>query len=224
MDVSAHCFCHLAPEFSGHIYNNSSLASISKHAQLHFFYTNLECMRRDPAGNIAVQLLSMESIASPGTCMTSCADKSLVIIGLSTGQVVRVSITSKNQAGTSQADQESRSTDTTLEENATRSHDRTNAALAFAILSEQHAAAVIAVSASPDGRKLASISAADGAVFIWDTFAGSAADLYVASRVTIVGAVCFAWLPDGSLLVGSNSNQLVVSLFLRQPFVPELFL
>ena len=181
------------------------------------------CMCRDPAGSVAVQLLSMDSIALPATCMASCAVKSLVVIGLSTGQLVRVSITSKNQAGPLQANVGRKTTDTTLEGNAMESQDSSNAALIFVTLSEQHAAAVTAASASLDGQNIASISATDGGVCIWDTFAGSAADLYVASTVTISGAACSAWLPDGSLLVGTNSNQLVVSLLLRQPFSTRAF-
>ena len=85
-----------------------------------------------------------------------------------------------------------------------------NAALVIVTLCEQHEAAVTSAQLSPDCSNLATISS-DGAVFVWDTFVGSDKDLYVASRTSIAGAACAAWLPDKRLLVGSSSHQLVVS-------------
>ena len=75
---------------------------------------------------------------------------------------------------------------------------------------EQHAAAVTAAQLSPDSRNLASVSAYDGIVFVWATFAGAAAELYVAAKAEVSGAICAAWLPEGRLLITGSNNQLVV--------------
>ena len=158
---------------------------------------------------MTVQLISMESTAAPVTCMTSCMDKPVTLVGLSSGQMLLVSVTSNSKPGTNQASEDVTSADSA--QNGSESIDSSSAALTFATLPEQHAAAVTAAQLSSDGRKLATISATDGAVFVWDTFAGSAADLYLASRAIIAGAACPAWLPDGRLLLGSSNNQLVVS-------------
>ena len=162
---------------------------------------------------MAVQLTSMENTASPATCMASCADKSIAAIGLSSGQMLLVSVNSQAEPGLTQSSPESLApvSFTVSEENSLEPGRNSNAALAVVTLPEQHAAAVTSATLSLDNRNLATVSASDGAVFVWDTLPGSVSDLYVASRATIAGASCAVWLPGRRLLVGSSSLHLVVS-------------
>ena len=170
------------------------------------------CKCRDAPASVAVQLIRMEYTPLPATCMTSSADKSLAAVGLSSGQILLVSVNSQTKPGLTLAESGS-----TVTVSYTESGDRfaepassSNAALAVVTLCEQHEAAVTSAQLSSDCGNLATISS-DGAVFVWDTFARSDADLYVASRTTIAGASCATWLPGKRLLVGCISHQLVVS-------------
>lgn len=165
------------------------------------------CGCRQAPANVAVQLTSMENTSSPATCMTSNADISRAAIGLSSGQILLVSLNSQEKPGLTRAESGSI---VTVSDTVIGLHCNSNAALAVVTLPEQHAAPVTSAQLSSDCRNLATI-ASDGAVFVWDTFAGSGADLYVTSRTTIAGASCAAWLPGKRLLVGSSSYQLLVS-------------
>lgn len=160
-----------------------------------------------------VQLTSMETTASPATCLAACADRSRAVIGTSSGRLLLVSVSNQTEPQLTQSDLESiaSASDTSPEHDLSEPVGDSTATLAVMTLPEQHAAAVTSAQLSPDCRNLATISAEDGAVFVWDTLPGSQADLYVASKATIAGACCAAWLPGKRLLVGSSSSQLVVS-------------
>ena len=173
------------------------------------------CCRATPTiAAVAVQLTGMQNTASPATCMTSCADKPKAVIGTSSGHVLLVSVLNQPQPPLTQSNPAGFATASDVFPAHNMSElvqQNSTAALAITSLPEQHAASVTSAQLSPDSRNLATISAGDGAVFVWDTLPGSGADLYVASKCTIAGASCAAWLPGKRLLVGSSSHQLVVS-------------
>lgn len=171
--------------------------------------TGCKC-REAPAG-MAVQLIRMDNTRSPATCMTSSADRSLAVVGLSSGQMLLVSVNSQTESGLVLADSGSvvPISHTISGDSFSEPVSSSNAALVIVTLCEQHEAAVTSTQLSSDCSNLATISS-DGAVFVWDTFVGSDKDLYVASRISIAGASCAAWLPGKRLLVGSSSHQLVV--------------
>lgn len=169
------------------------------------------CDCREAPASMAVQLTSMEDTLSSATCMTSDANTSRAAVGLSSGQILLVSHSQK-KPGLTRGESRSIASvpDTVTGDKSSKPGCNSNAALAVVTLPEQHAAAVISTQLSPDCRNLATI-ASDGAVFVWDTFPGSDADLYVTSRTSIAGASCATWLPGRRLLVGSSSHQLLVS-------------
>ena len=152
----------------------------------------------------------MEHTSSPATCMASSADKSVAAVGLSSGQILLVSVSSQTEPGLTLAESGSTVTVADTGDKYSEPASSSNAALAIVTLCERHEAAVTSAQLSSDCSHLATISS-DGAVFVWDTFAGSDADLYVASRTMIAGASCAAWLPGRRLLIGSSSHQLLVS-------------
>ena len=160
---------------------------------------------------MAVQLIRMEDTPSPATCMTSSADKSLAAVGLSSGQMLFLTVNSQAQVvPLAESGSIAATSDTVSRDKLDEDVSSSDADLAIITLTEQHEAAVTTAQLSTDCRNLATISS-DGAVFVWDTFAGSDADLYVASRTVIAGASCAAWLPGRRLLIGTSTHQLVVS-------------
>lgn len=194
------------------------------YSQMYCALTASICRDATSMAAVAVQLDGMQNTASPATCMASCADKHKAVIGSQSGHVLLVSIINQPKSETRPVHSElgsiATATDMFPSHNLSEAVPNSTAALAMTALSEQHSAAVTSAQLSPDSRHLATISAEDGAVFVWDTLPGSMADLYLASKATIAGASCAAWLPGKRLLVGSSSHQLVVSPTL----VPALLL
>lgn len=181
--------------------------------QMYCALTACTCRDAPTMTAVAVQLTGMQNTASPATCMTSCADKPKAVIGTSSGHVLLVSISNQSEGQPIQSEPGNTATPSDMfsAHNLSEAVPNSTAALAITALPEQHAATITSAQLSPDGRSLATISAGDGAVFVWDTLPGSMADLYVAAKATIAGASCAAWLPGKRLLVGSSSHQLVVS-------------
>ncbi|KAL3139283.1 hypothetical protein ABBQ38_003623 [Trebouxia sp. C0009 RCD-2024] len=142
----------------------------------------------------------------------SILDKPKAVIGTSSGHVLLVSISNQSEGQPIQSEPGNTATPSDMfsAHNLSEAVPNSTAALAITALPEQHAATITSAQLSPDGRSLATISAGDGAVFVWDTLPGSMADLYVAAKATIAGASCAAWLPGKRLLVGSSSHQLVM--------------
>ena len=143
----------------------------------------------------------------------------LAAVGLSSGQTLLFSVSNQTEPEVPLADSGSIVTVSNILSGNMLPEpvSSSNAALTIVTLCEQHEAAVTSAQLSPDCNNLATISS-DGAVLVWDTFAGSHADLYVASRSTIAGAACAAWLPGKRLLIGTSSRQLVVSPYTSDQF------
>ena len=100
-------------------------------------------------------------------------------------------------------------------DHATETGSSLSAALNIVPIPRQHNAAVSAAQVSPDGRLLASLSAPDGVVIVWE-YSASATSFHVVSEAALPGASCLAWWPAMGrdtcerLLLGCNDGQLVV--------------
>lgn len=176
---------------------------------------------RDPSGVLTVQLCGMQSVCCKVTCITAQPDCSAAVIGLSSGQLLRI-IAGKSVAATAHSDSnadhiDEPSTDSSGDssDHATETDSSLSAALDIVDIPRQHNAAVSAAQMSPDGQLLASLSAPDGAVIIWE-YSASATNFHVVSEAALPGASCLAWLPAMGrdtcerLLLGCNDGQLVV--------------
>ncbi len=163
----------------------------------------------------------MQSTACNITCITAHSDCSAAVIGLSSGQLLHLTV-GKSVAATAHSDSNAGNADElstgirgVSSDHATESGSSPSAALNIVPISRQHNAAVSAAQMSPDGRLLASLSAPDGVTVIME-YSASATSFHVVSEAVLPGASCLAWLPAVGrdtckrLLLGCNDGQLVV--------------
>ncbi len=176
---------------------------------------------RDPSGVLTVQLCGMQSVACKITCITAQPDCSAAVIGLSSGQLLRLDIgktvaaTAHSDSNAGHVDELSTGISGVSSDHATETGSSVSAALNIVPIPRQHNAAVSAAQMSPDGQLLASLSAPDGVVIVWE-YSAPAASFHVVSEAALPGASCLAWLPAMGcdtcerLLLGCNDGQLVV--------------
>ena len=177
---------------------------------------------RDPSGVLTVQLRGMQSVACKITCITAQPDCSAAVIGLSSGQLLHlvvghsVAATAHSDSNAGHIDEVSTGIGDVSDDDATETGSSLSAALSIVPIARQHNAAVSAAQMSPDGQLLASLSAPDGVVIVWEYSASSATSFHVVSEAVLPGASCFAWLPAMGrdtcerLLLGCNDGQIVV--------------
>lgn len=83
-------------------------------------------------------------------------------------------------------------------------------------LTQQHSAAVTALALSSTGACLASLSALDDVIMLWQSSTETRRDWIMLTRLSVAEAVCMAWMPEPpqqgptSLLVGTKTGQLLV--------------
>lgn len=83
-------------------------------------------------------------------------------------------------------------------------------------LPQQHSSAVTVLALSSTGGYLASLSAQDGVIMLWQTQEDAKESFTVLTSLTVSEAVCLAWTPDvpqpgpPGLLVGTRAGQLMV--------------
>ena len=185
-------------------------------------HINITCHTcRDPSGVLTVQLCGMQSVACNITCISAQPDCSAAVIGLSSGQLLRL-VVSQSAAATAHSnsnaihiDELSTGVCGVTSDHATEIGSSRSAALNIVPIPSQHNAAVSAAQVSPAGRLLASLSAPDGVVIVWE-YSASATSFHVVSEAALPGASCLAWLPAMGrdtcqrLLLGCNDGQLVV--------------
>ncbi len=163
----------------------------------------------------------MQSVPCKVTCITAQPDCSAAVIGLSSGQLLHLTV-GKSVAATPHSDSHADCIDEpstgisdVSSDHATETGSGLSAALNIVPIPRQHNAAVSAAQMSPDGQLLASLSAPDGVVIVWE-YSASATSFHVVSEAALPGASCFAWLPAMGrdtcerLLLGCNDGQLVV--------------
>lgn len=178
---------------------------------------------RGTSGVLTAQLCGMQSVACKVTCITAQPDCSTAVIGLSSGQLLHLTV-GRSVAATPHSDRHAGCIDEpstgisdVSSDHGTETGSRLSAALDIVPMPRQHNAAVSAAQMSPDGQLLASTSASDGAVIVWE-FSASARTFHVVSEAALPGASCLAWLPAMGhdtcerLLLGCNDGQLVVRI------------
>ena len=185
-------------------------------------HINITCHTcRDPSGVLTVQLCGMQSVACNITCISAQPDCSAAVIGLSSGQLLRL-VVSQSAAATAHSNSNAIHIDElstgicgVTSDHATEIGSSRSEALNIVPIPSQHNAAVSAAQVSPAGRLLASLSAPDGVVIVWE-YSASATSFHVVSEAALPGASCLAWLPAMGrdtcqrLLLGCNDGQLVV--------------
>lgn len=163
----------------------------------------------------------MQSVACNITCISAQPDCSAAVIGLSSGQLLRL-VVSQSAAATAHSNSNAIHIDElstgicgVTSDHATEIGSSRSEALNIVPIPSQHNAAVSAAQVSPAGRLLASLSAPDGVVIVWE-YSASATSFHVVSEAALPGASCLAWLPAMGrdtcqrLLLGCNDGQLVV--------------
>lgn len=194
-------------------------------------HINITCHTcRDPSGVLTVQLCGMQSVACNITCITAQPDCSAAVIGLSSGQLLRL-VVSQSTAATAHSnssaghiDELSTGISGVSNDHATETGSSLSAALDIVPIPRQHNAAVSAAHVSPNGQLLASLSAPDG-VIVFREYSASATSFHVVSEAALPGASCLAWLPAMGrdtcqrLLLGCNDGQLVVRNHIGSEFL-----
>ena len=177
-------------------------------------FSTESCHCRHASGVLDVQLCGMEDVGCQATCMTAHPDSPATFVGLSSGRLLNVTVTSETSSAEQNAVKSTQASSTGDDGISTSSH----AALQISHLSHPHAAAITSVQPSSDGSLLASLSGANGQVRIWRCSPKTGSEITMLATQNVAGAFCAAWLPvlgDAllpRLLVGCVTCQLVVSL------------
>ena len=187
---------------------------ISQNAPVRRTFRTRLCHCRHASGVLDVQLCAMEDVGCEVKCMLAHLDSPATVIGLASGQLLNVTVTSETSSAEQHTVRNSSATSTGEGGTSTSSH----AALHIFHLSHHHAAAITSLQLSSDRNLLASLSGADGQVRIWRCSPKSGSEITLSATQNVTGASCAAWLPvlgDGllpRLLVGCVNCQLMVSL------------
>ena len=142
--------------------------------------------------------------------MTPHPDSPTCVLGLASGQLLHLAVTSQTSATAQQAGKISTTDATSF----------SPAALTFTQLPQQHTAAITSAQLSRDGRMLVSLSKADAHVVVSTLNSDIAQDSTVLAERHLTGALCIAWAHSltgqsaARLLVGCANTHLVVSLLL----------
>ncbi|DBA69303.1 TPA: hypothetical protein ACH3X2_012882 [Trebouxia sp. C0005] len=127
-------------------------------------------LQKGTSGVLTAQLCGMQSVACKVTCITAQPDCSTAVIGLSSGQLLHLTV-GRSVAATPHSDRHAGCIDEpstgisdVSSDHGTETGSRLSAALDIVPMPRQHNAAVSAAQMSPDGQLLASTSASDGAV------------------------------------------------------------
>lgn len=191
----------------------------------------------------ALQLEAMQSIHMMVTSTAAASNGSYMLLGTATGQILLLSTSSLQELVekelTSLQDEvaqppntPSQSVSTSIIEaqldlqpnagtsdtsQSTQGSPVVSAEAVVFSLPEQHSSAVTALALSSTGTLLASLSALDSTLILWEACTEPHKSWTMLTKQSVEEAVCMAWMPDTPqqgpprLLVGTKAGQLLVS-------------